>query len=168
MTMPETLASAEASYSKKYEAAFAEARAKYADLPVPVVMGGKSRPLTKKWKPKSVGIPSTMAFAAPSGPRISVPMVSPAQTAAPEETSATDTSAALASETVTAAAAAPAETAKISEPVAGTVAGKPVPLPLAAEEAGVKVPVPAENPNQAAAETAPAPVKKKRWWMLGS
>ena len=174
-TIPASLGSAHAAYSKKYDAAFATARARYDDQPVPIVMGGKSRPLDKKWKPKAVAMPSTLAFAAPSGPRISVPLVS----VTPETVPADPETAPVAE------VAAPVEPAlPVTKPVAaGTTtaatAVEPVapetkgPVSLVEEQEAQIVPTPAANPSASASavvtETPPAtPAKKKRWWQLGS
>jgi murein L,D-transpeptidase YafK len=149
MTISASLSSASAAYQVKYEAAFAAARLKYADLPAPVVTGGKSRPLDKKWQPKAVSLPSAMAFAAPAGPRISTPLAAKTPMSEPASTAA-ETAAAYAT------AAAPA--------------GDPsIPVPLVEEqETNAPVPVPAANPKAAAVVALPAPVKKKRWWPLGN
>jgi murein L,D-transpeptidase YafK len=160
--VPATLASAEAAYQLKYEAAFAVARRKYESLPVPVVMGGRSRALDKKWKPTPVSMPSTMAFAA-AAPRVTAPMLSQA----PVKTE---------SETTTAAEPLPQEPQGAAVLAAAAAAGaspkKPeavVPVSLAAEEsAAAGVPIPAANPNAAAPAEPAAPVRKKRWWLLGN
>jgi murein L,D-transpeptidase YafK len=154
--VPQSLAIAYAGYEKKYEAAFSTARAKFGDAPAPIVMGGKSRPLDKKWKPKAVSLPSTLAFAAPSGPRITAPLVDatpvktePAQ--AVEELATTPTT-----EEANQAAASPAPAAP-SEPEAQVKAA---------------VPIPSDSPSKpaiAATEVPAAPVtppRKKRWWLL--
>jgi murein L,D-transpeptidase YafK len=162
--MPATLASAEAAYQLKYDAAFAAARKKYESLPVPIVMGGKSRALDKKWKPAPVSMPSTMAFAA-AAPRVTAPMMSqPPVKQEPDAASAAETpDAAPQGPAVLAAAATAAASPKKPD------AAKPV--SLAAEEDAANVPVPAANPN-AAAPSPPAvpaaPPKKKRWWLLGN
>jgi murein L,D-transpeptidase YafK len=155
--VPQSLAVAYASYQKKYVAAFSTAREKFGDAPAPIVMGGKSRPLDKKWKPKSVSLPSTMAFAAPSGPRISAPIVS--MTPPPVEATAADAAEELAN--------APATSPASEPPVAEAPMAKAKDTPAVAA-----LPVPAENPSKAMvaavpAEAAPvAPPKKKRWWLL--
>jgi murein L,D-transpeptidase YafK len=161
--LPATLASAEAAYQLKYEAAFAAARKKYEQLPVPIVMGGKSRALDKKWKPAPVSMPSTMAFAA-AAPKVTAPMMPKAPVKQEADASVVETpeqaptgSAVLA---VTAAAAASPKKPDAAAPVS-----------LAAEEDAVNVPVPAANPNTEApsAPAVPAvPAKKKRWWLLGN
>jgi murein L,D-transpeptidase YafK len=160
-SVPASLASVQAAYQSKYEAAFTKARAKYDDLPVPVVMGGKSRPLDKKWKPKSVAMPSTMAFAAPPVRSAAVTAMSvkpePA-TVAPQE------SATLPSE-VPAEGTAPATNAKAPVTPQKAAPKSDTPKSLAAEEAGVDAPLPAENPTAIIPPAEPA--KKKRWWMLG-
>lgn len=43
-----------ASYDAKFQSSFAAASKKFEGVPFPVVMGGKSRPLDKKWKPQPV------------------------------------------------------------------------------------------------------------------
>lgn len=167
-TVPASLASAEAAYSKKYDAAFAQARSKYESLPVPVVMGGKSRPLTKKWQPKAVSLPSTMAFAAPSGPHISAPLVTmtPEVAAVEPETTKVFETAATKPEAGPKDAIKVAVTPDIAKPATTTTTE---PVSLVEEEAGTKVPLPAVNPNAVATETpVTAPIKKKRWWQLGS
>jgi murein L,D-transpeptidase YafK len=154
--VPQSLAIAYAGYEKKYEAAFSTARAKFGDAPAPIVMGGKSRPLDKKWKPKAVSLPSTLAFAAPSGTRIIAPLVD----ATPVKTESATT--------------AVEELAKAPEAKAPEeAAALPAPAPTAPEaQTEAAVPVPSDNPSKpavAAAEVPAAPVtppKKKRWWLL--
>jgi murein L,D-transpeptidase YafK len=155
--VPQSLAIAYASYEKKYEAAFSTARAKFGDAPAPIVMGGKSRPLDKKWKPKVVSLPSTMAFAAPSGPRITAPLVdaTPVQTE-PAAKAIEEPIATPQTETANQAVAAPASAAPAISPA----------------QTETVVPVPSDNPSKpaaVAAEVPAAPVtppKKKRWWLL--
>jgi murein L,D-transpeptidase YafK len=155
--LPATLASAESAYQMKYEAAFATARKKYESLPVPVVMGGKSRALDKKWKPTPVSMPSTMAFAA-AAPRVSAPMMSQAPVkAGPDSVSTAEP--ALPEPQGAAVPAAAAASPKKPDAKA--------PVHLAAEEAG-GVPIPAANPNAAAPVEPAAPPKQKRWWLLGN
>jgi murein L,D-transpeptidase YafK len=165
--IPASLASAEAAYQLKYDAAFAAARKKYEALPVPVVMGGKSRPLDKKWKPAPVSMPSTMAFAA-AAPRVSAPMMSqPAVKDEPEAAAAAETDEQFPQGPAVLAAAATAA-ASSKKPDAPN---SKEPVSLAAEEDAANVPVPASNPNAAApVEPAPpaTPAKKKRWWLLGN
>ena len=120
---------------------------KYAALPVPVVTGGKSRALDKKWKPAPVSMPSTMAFAA-AAPRVTAPMMSKA----PEKIDTT--------------AAAPQSQAE-APAAAATALTKPDAAPPAIEAAAAAIPVPAANPNAAALIEPAAPPKKKRWWLLG-
>lgn len=157
--MPASLASAEAAYQLRYEAAFTTARKKYETLPVPVVMGGKSRPLDKKWKPTPVSMPSTMAFAA-TAPRASAPMMSKAP-AGPDLEAATVPDEPQNAVALTAAATSASPKAPDAKE----------PVSLAAEEAAANVPVPAANPNAAAPVELAAPAtlaKKKRWWLLGN
>lgn len=45
------------SYDQKYQSSFAAASRRFANTPFPVVYGGKSRPLDKKWKPQPVRAP---------------------------------------------------------------------------------------------------------------
>ena len=162
--LPASLASAEAAYQLKYDAAFASALKKYGALPVPVVMGGKSRALDKKWKPTPVSMPSTMAFAA-SAPRVTAPMMSKAAVKAePGAVSAAELQTEEPKDTKVQAAAA---TAAVSPEKPESAA----PAPLAAEESAAGVPIPAANPNAATSiePAAPAlPAKKKRWWLLGN
>lgn len=152
--LPATLASAEAAYQIKYEAAFAAALKKYESLPVPVVMGGKSRPLDKKWKPAPVSMPSTMAFAA-AAPRVSAPMMS--KEPVKDEAAAEEPQGAAVPAVAANAAASP------KKPDAKA------PAPLVEEAAAAAgVPVPAANPIAAAPVEPAVPVKKKRWWLLGN
>jgi hypothetical protein len=102
-------------------------------LPVPVVKGGNSRPLDKKWKPVPVSMPSTMAFAA-AAPRVTAPMMS--KIPKPPE----------ASEAAAAAPAAPADE---------EAAAANVPIPAANPVAA-----PAANP---VAEPAAPQKKKRWW-----
>lgn len=146
-----SLASASAAYQTKYDAAFAAALKKYEALPVPIVMGGKSRPLDKKWKPAPVSMPSTMAFAA-AAPRVSAPIMPKA----PEQPAAAQS----------AAAAPEAARAPAALPAAAAAALEKSDLNAPASLAAAAVPVPAANPNAAAAPAAPP--KKTRWWLLGN
>jgi murein L,D-transpeptidase YafK len=155
--VPQSLAVAYAGYQKKYVAAFSTAREKFGDAPAPIVMGGKSRPLDKKWKPKSVSLPSTMAFAAPSGPRITAPLVD----ATPVKTESAATAVEELAKTPT------------TEETNQTAAAASPDAPSAPEaKAKTAVPVPSDSPSKpalAAAEVPAAPVtppKKKRWWLL--
>ena len=159
--LPASLASAEAAYQLKYEAAFTTALQKYAALPVPIVTGGKSRALDKKWQPTPVSMPSTMAFAA-AAPRVTAPMMSKAPVKAePDAAPAAELQTAEPKDAKVQAAATAAVSPKKPESAA--------PVSLAAEEeAAAGVPIPAANPS-APAPTAPAlPAKKKRWWLLGN
>ncbi len=158
--LPASLASAEAAYQLKYEAAFTSALQKYSALPVPIVTGGKSRALDKKWKPTPVSMPSTMAFAA-SAPRVTAPMMSKAPVkAAPDAAPVTEIQAAEPKDTEVQAA-----TAAVSPKKAEIAA----PVSLAAEEeAAAGVPIPAASPSAAAPIAPAAPAKKKRWWLLGN
>ncbi len=162
--LPATLASAEAAYQIKYEAAFAAALKKYESLPVPVVMGGKSRPLDKKWKPAPVSMPSTMAFAA-AAPRVTAPMMSKAPVKDGPEAATATAAADQAPQSPAVAVAAATAALSPSKPD-----GK-ASVSLAAKEDAAIVPVPVANPNAAVPvePAAPAvPPKKKRWWLLGN
>jgi murein L,D-transpeptidase YafK len=165
--MPAALASAEAAYQLKYDTAFAVARKKYESLPVPIVMGGKSRALDKKWKPTPVAMPSTMAFAA-AAPRVTAPMMSQAPVKdAPGSASAPETP----DQTLQGPAVLAAAATAAASPKKPDAANSKEPVSLAAEEDAANVQVPEANPNAAAPieQAAPAaPAKKKRWWLLGN
>jgi hypothetical protein len=162
--LPVSLASAEAAYQVKYEAAFSSALKKYESLPVPVVMGGKSRALDKKWKPAPVSMPSTMAFAA-AAPRVTAPMMSKAPVKSDPGAVSAAQATALEPQYAAVQPAAAIAAALPKKPEAAA------PAPLAAEEAAAGVPIPAANPKAATSiePAAPAaPAKKKRWWLLGN
>ena len=168
-TLSAELESAYSTYQSKYDVAFAKARDKYSDVPAPIVMGGKSRPLDKKWKPKVVDLPSTMAFAAPSVPSASARALSQKPEPATinrEETTASDTGTLYETASATSQPDPGPETAPASasdvQGVASTSAQ------LASSQAEVKAPIPQENPAAALPTPVGAPEKKKRWWLLGN
>ncbi|MGL4489656.1 MAG: L,D-transpeptidase family protein [Rhizobiaceae bacterium] len=170
------------SYEQKYQTSYAAAAKKFANTPFPIVQGGKSRPLDKKWKPQPVR--------APRGIKSTTPLVDPIADetipAAVEEKSgaadapATNQSAAIATPATKATEATPGVPANAEAPVAATTAppdasaaATPPMEPSAVE--GAAVPVPTANPTapqtdapavEAAPAPAPEPAKKKKWWQL--
>ena len=164
------------SYQSKWQSAYAAAARKYEHTPFPVVMGGKSRPLDKKWKPQPVKKEKTAQL--PS------PVRGPKDTAVAEAVVAPDTTPEVAK---TAAAAEPAterfgdqpeataqteaETSAATEATAvgEAAAAKPAEgqIATATEVTASAVPVPQADPRVPAAADAaeePAEPKKKRWW----
>ena len=167
-----------ASYDSKFQSSFAAASKRFEGVPFPVVMGGKSRPLDKKWQPQPVKAgPSSNALIAEAERAAKAKAKSDAEAAA-EVAAATPTDAALPE----AIAAAPADTkAPTDAPAtaAATLAARAAPAsaeakitPLTEEQAkqaeiakaadGSAIPVPTPNPNAAVAEEPAQPVKKKR------
>ena len=166
-----------AGYQSKWQTAYASAAKKFENTPHPIVMGGKSRPLTKKWKPQPVKKEKTA--------QLPTPVRGSAETAV--------------AETVIAPTATPeAETAVAVAPVAERFGDQPTPNAVAKSEPSATteqpaaaataettskaegqtltatpttasaVPVPQADPRDPAASDAAVaaePVKKKKlWW----
>ena len=177
-----------AGYQSKWQTAYASAAKKFENTPHPVVMGGKSRPLTKKWKPQPVKKEKTA--------QLPTPVRSPKDTAtaetiiAPTATPEAEVSAAepaterfgdkpevkqeatvepTAADT-TATPPAPAATGEPSadtKPVDAAKPAEPAPAATTTTAEGT-VPVPQADPRdpvpaEAAVSEEPAK-KKKRWW----
>ena len=138
-----------ASYQSKYESAYAAAAKKFEHTPFPIVMGGKSRPLNKKWEPQ------------PVKPAKSAQLPKPVKV----EDDATEDAVAEAPTNATPVAAQNGAVAATPEAVAA-----PATAATPSVETAAGVPVPAANPNDPAAEPAPAePVKRKRrLWPFGN
>lgn len=176
-----------ASYDAKFQSSFAAASKKFEGVPFPVVMGGKSRPLDKKWKPQPVKSgPSANALIAEAERAAAKAKAKAEADAAAEVAAATPADATQPEETAASPAAiasAPAADANTpgEAPVsaAATPATESAPAnaeakitPLTEEQAkqgettkaadGSAIPVPTPNPNAAAVEEPIAPVKKKR------
>lgn len=139
-----------ASYQAKYESAYAAAAKKFEHTPFPIVMGGKSRPLTKKWEPQPVKPAKTAQL--------------PKPVKAPEAVDAEPEVAAVPADATGPQPDAAAAVAPDAAPPATAVAQ------TAASGEASNVPVPTANPHAAAAEAAPAePEKKKRrLWPFGN
>lgn len=146
-----------ASYDVKFQSSFAAASQRFEGVPFPIIMGGKSRPLDKKWKPQPVtSAPSTEALVAKAEQE--------AKRKAEKEEAAQ-------------LAAASAAAATAGDAVVPAVApGDGAIVPLTQEQAvqtaasGSAIPVPTPNPRAATAELPAEPVKKKRrlWPFNGS
>jgi murein L,D-transpeptidase YafK len=135
------------SYEEKYQSSYASAAKKFANTPFPIVQGGKSRPLDKKWKPQPVRAPRSAGLPTPVSEPVAEKVTAPAnaETAVSVTLSQTATATAVATEP-----AVPADT--VVEPaIAGNAA---------------VIPIPTANPNAPIAEVTPEPVKKKKWWQL--
>jgi murein L,D-transpeptidase YafK len=154
------------SYDTKFESSFAAASKRFEGVPFPIVHGGKSRPLDKKWKPQAVtSAPSTNALIAEAERAAKAKAIKDAEA---EAAAATPVDAA----TPAVAAAVTSDAAKTPTVDAGAAKADGKITPLTEEQAkqteGVKaadgsaVPVPAPNPNAAAVEEPVQPVKKKR------
>jgi murein L,D-transpeptidase YafK len=151
-----------ASYQSKYQSAYAAAAKKFEHTPFPIVMGGKSRPLDKKWEPQPVKPAKTAQLPKP----VKI------KEAKAEEEVATDAvteplqdAAAATAEPV---AAAPVEVPSAPVEARNTAAAAAVEPTKVETAAGV--PVPTANPNAPVAEDVPAePTKKKRrLWPFGN
>jgi murein L,D-transpeptidase YafK len=156
------------SYEEKYQSSYATAAKKFANTPFPIVTGGKSRPLDKKWKPQPVRAPRGNALPTPVADPIAVettPAATDIKAAAPAEaTPATTTPEAIATAP---AATAPAPIAPAATAPAAADVAAPAPTETPAATDAASVPVPVANPNATVVETPPAPAKKKKWWQLG-
>ncbi len=146
------------SYEQKYQSSYVAAAKRFANTPFPIVTGGKSRPLDKKWKPQPVRAPRGSALPTPVAEPVAVE-TTPAATEIKATAPAQATPAPAAAQ---ATATAPAPTATAAPATTGVAAPATTETPAAAN-----VPVPAANPNAAVVETPPAPAKKKKWWQLG-
>ncbi len=179
-----------ASYDSKFQSSFAQASKRFEGVPFPVVMGGKSRPLDKKWKPQPVKSgPTANALIEEAERAARAKLKADAKAAAelaaatPADTSIQGNAAAPAGD---AASVVPVPETKASADAAKPVATEPAAdanakiTPLTQEQSsqtdvakaadGSVVPVPAPNPNAVAAETPAEPAKKKRrfWPFNGS
>ena len=140
------------SYEEKYQSSYAAASKKFANTPFPVVTGGKSRPLDKKWKPQPVRGARGIALPTPVAAPVAEEIV-PAAT----EVKAADPAAATTAPAATSAAV----------PAPNTVTATPPATDAPVAAVAANVPVPTANPHAPAVEAIPAPIKKKKWWQLG-
>ncbi len=164
------------SYEQKYQTSYAAAVKKFANTPFPIVTGGKSRPLDKKWKPQPVRAPRGITSTAPLvDPIIDQPSPASSTEAKPAVLTTPATEPSAAQSTPAKATAAPVTQATPAAPAntdaAATTTEPAAPATDAPAAAKSDVPVPTANPNaptvEAAPAPAPAPVKKKKWWQLG-
>jgi murein L,D-transpeptidase YafK len=136
-----------ASYQSKYQSAYAAAAKKFEHTPFPVVMGGKSRPLDKKWEPQPVKPAKTAQLPKPVKPKDEPEVVEQDVAAAPAD----------------AAISPAAETSTPAVVENAAIAAEPAAAEADKVETAAGVPVPTANPNAPVVETAPAePEKRKR------
>lgn len=151
-----------ASYQAKYQSAYAAAAKKFEHTPFPIVMGGKSRPLNKKWEPQPVKPAKTAELPKPvklkeepeEAPQDGAAV--PAEAAVAPAGNGADKAATVAATTPENSAAVP-DAATSQKVVSGT-------------DQSTNVPVPAANPKSPVAETAPIETakKKRRLWPFGN
>ncbi|MGB8819124.1 MAG: hypothetical protein WCC66_14505 [Rhizobiaceae bacterium] len=163
-----------ASYQSRYETAYASAAKKFANTPFPVVMGGKSRPLTKKWAPQPVKPAKTAQLPTPVR-AASEPEAAAVETAAAKPETAAEPVDARFGEAATPAESSPAalqtaDSKAEQAPDAKVADAAKITKASAEGEQGTAaagesaVPVPQANPNAPAQAAAEPAKKKKRWW----
>ena len=176
-----------AGYEAKFESSYVSASKKFEGVAYPIVHGGASRPLTKKWQPQPIAVTPPKPLEAAKLVPLDTPVVaasspvSPAKpvvlpgVVAPTVVVVTPTPATIApvaaapAAVVASAPATPAtkpDAAAITavEPAKADVAKTATAPPVVSKDGAI--PVPAANPNDAlAAEAAPPVIKKKKhWW----
>jgi murein L,D-transpeptidase YafK len=142
-----------ASYQSKYQSAYAAAAKKFEHTPFPIVMGGKSRPLNKKWEPQPVKPAKTAQLPKP------VTLKDGPEEAAPESAVAP----------AVGVAAPAAEKKAPVEAQNSAAAAEPAVAESAKVDTAARVPVPATNPNTPVVQevTAEPAKKKRRIWPFG-
>ncbi len=180
-----------AGYEAKFESSYASASKKFDGVAYPIVHGGASRPLTKKWQPQPIAVTPPKPLEAAKLVPLDTPVVAvataPVDVVKPmvlpggvTPTAVAPTIVVIAPIPVTTApaaiapatAAAPAlpatkpdsATIATAEPAKTYVANTVAAPPVAAKEG--EIPVPATNPTAtvAAEVTTPVVKKKKHWW----
>ena len=177
-----------AGYEAKFESSYAAASKKFDGVAYPIVHGGASRPLDKKWQPQPIAVTPPRPLEAAKLVPLDTPAVAVA--VAPVEGAkpvilpgviaptiivvaptpviiapATAAPAAIVASTAAIPAAKPnAEAVTAVEPAEADAAKSDATPPVLAKDGAIPVPTP--NPNQAvAAEVTPPPLKKKKhWW----
>jgi murein L,D-transpeptidase YafK len=137
------------SYEQKYQSSYAAAAKKFANTPFPIVKGGKSRPLDKKWKPQPVRAARGISLPTPVAEPVAEET---APTVAPIEPTAANSAALNTDAATTAPANVEVATPAVAEPTTNSDIAN--------------VPIPTANPNAPIVEATPAPPKKKKWWQL--
>lgn len=133
------------SYEEKYQSSYASAAKRFANTPFPIVQGGKSRPLDKKWKPQPVRAPRGAGLPTPS----SEPVADDVKIEPTIEANAASI-----------AAQDPVATTKSAAPAAAI---STAPQPALASDSST-IPTPTANPTVSVVD--PAPTKKQKWWQV--
>jgi murein L,D-transpeptidase YafK len=179
-------------YEAKFESSYAQASKKFDGVAYPIVHGGASRPLTKKWQPQPIAVTPPKPLEAAKLVPLDIPVAPVAVATTPVDgVKPVVLPGVPAPATVVVVAPTPATSAPVAVAPAAEVASAPAvpatkpdatavpdvePAKVDAAKAEVApsatakdgaIPVPTANPNAEVAAEATVPVvkkKKKHWW----